>query len=108
MHFGDDGLHVCGLQYEKDSGEMSFLGCVAPTVFVGAVNAREECTGPHLCAGLDKSVAYRVGGSSTSIGPLSRHILYLERILSIKSEHAAFRNETLVLLGTRRAINCIV
>ena len=67
MHFRDDGLYVCGLQYEKDSGGMSFLGCVAPTVFVGAVNAREECTGPHLCAGLDKSVAHRVGGLSTLI-----------------------------------------
>jgi hypothetical protein len=67
VHFGDDGLHVRGLQYEKDSVKMPFLGCVAPTVFVGAVDAREECTGPHLCAGLDKSVAHRVGGSSTLI-----------------------------------------
>jgi hypothetical protein len=46
---------------------MSFLGYVALTVFVGAVNACEECTGPHLCAGLDKSVAHRVGGLSTLI-----------------------------------------
>jgi hypothetical protein len=67
VHFGDDGLHVCGLQYEKDSDEMPFLDCVAPTVFVGAVDAREGCAGPHLCAGLDKSVAHRVGGLSTLI-----------------------------------------
>jgi hypothetical protein len=50
---------------DKDSGQMSFLGCVALAVFVGAVNAREECTGPHLCADLDKSVAHNAGGLST-------------------------------------------
>jgi hypothetical protein len=86
---------------------MSFLGCVNLAIFVGAANAREECTGPHLCAGLDNNVAHRVGGSSTSIGSLSRHILYQKRILSIEREHAAFRNETLVLFGTRWTINCI-
>ena len=67
VHFGDDGLHVCGLQDEKDSGEMSFLGCVNLTIFVGAVSARKECTGPHLCAGLDNNVAHSVGGLSTLI-----------------------------------------
>jgi hypothetical protein len=54
-------------QYDEDSGEMSFLGCVNLAIFVGAADAREECTGPHLCAGLDKSVAHKVGGLSTLI-----------------------------------------
>jgi hypothetical protein len=34
--------------------------------------------------------------------------MYLRSIPGIEREHAAFRNETLVLFGTRRAVDCIV
>jgi hypothetical protein len=46
---------------------MSFLDCVNLAIFVGVANARKECTSPHLCASLEKSVAQRVGGLLTLI-----------------------------------------
>jgi hypothetical protein len=93
---------------EKDSGVLSFLCCADLTVFVGAVNVREESSDPHLCAGLNKSVAHGVGGSSTLVGPLSQRIVYWKNSPDIVCEDAAFHNEILVLLGACRIVNCVV
>jgi hypothetical protein len=47
--------------YQKESSMLCHLLCVHLAVFVGVASAREESSGLHLCAGLDKSIAHRLG-----------------------------------------------